>query len=528
MSDVRPVFFQLMWEGRFNEAHSLMKESSIPEKDAYLFLVDEIFERFDTPIEISPDLSQNSRFALECAELRRIYRGTDGFETIAHKAKKLLSQTNLDDNDKYLQFWYSHLIITIAFCYHSIGNFSKAKEYYERTLGWAKHNQWNFNYLDIVLSLMELALESDFESYPSYRQIFISLIEQHSINFLYEGIFYATDAEWEYVRGKYPNALNALEKAKDLLSPIRESTYLVNVYVRLGRINRDLGNFNDLLKHFGMAVKTVENIQGKNLVKTFLYRNVGIAQSVLGNHDQAFKALEKALDFANDVSNPIELAKVYFNFIEVAFSAKRPEIIKKYLDALTVIHETASSRYVSQFISLGKVFHYLSIPRAESLVKAQRILRKVKTDDDLQFRLKVYANYLYLQTLFIELSFYFNEAVLDEINQTFQFLVKLTESYPSRILRLQISLLKARFLIILNDVSAAMKEIEHAEKLAKEWNVEKLTEMVEEEKTHVVQKAKAYELFLKTFDNTDLGEQLRNSEVYDYLNLVKTIIQSIN
>lgn len=328
-----------------------------------------------------------------------------------------------------------------------------------------------------------------------------------------------------YKNGKYPETIALLNEAGNLLNQIHQNSYSGRVFSRLARLYQELGQFEKAVECFDRSIALFKKVEGHPLEKSLLFKSRSQLKRKLGDSSE-INDLFIALDYVNKAENPLELGKIYFLLIEFGYNTGDLEIAEKYFSLLENLCLLPECNSLVPYLEYAKVLKYRSHERLIPLASAMKLLSKLNETENLPFKLKILVNYSMLELYFSELMIFFNEEVLKDINRSFSTLLQSAKSFPSKLFEIRLLILKARFSIIVHDSAMAEELISAAEERAKRWNIPSFIELVEKERADLLQKAKASELFLKTFKDSNISEELRGSDLKEYLEKVKKVIQT--
>ncbi len=520
--DFHSRFIQLIADGEFETAKTML--GSIPENlvFAYRFLLDEINERYECS-----ELLPSDPIPVKAAKIRCYYRKSGDFIDVIKKSKTLPSLDNLDSSSSIDLFWVLFNTLTMGFAYHSIGNFSKAEMIYLQVAELDDSIVCSgLLEMEARVTLMELYLDVQNENaFFEQERRFLGLLDVHPNAYL-RSIFLISKSEWTYFHGQYIETLSLLKEAGDLLSEIKQHSYSGRVFARQGRLFQEFGEFDNAIIAFDQAMEQFSKVEGHFIEKAFLHKARSKLKFQFGEIEQAKQDLFKALDLISHSNNPIELGKIYFRLLELGYSTKDFDFGEMYYLKLETLCQKPNTKQLVPYLEFGKFLRYRSQDRLIPFSRALGLLQNLANVDDLPFILKLYSQYELLVMYITELLIFFNEDVLKDINRTFSSLLDLSKSFPSKFFEIKLLLLKARFSIIVHDASMAEEYISEAYEKAIQWGIPTLIEAVKEEQRDLIQKAKASELFVKAFNTTNIAEELRHSEIREYLDLVKKIIQA--
>ncbi len=520
--DLHSRYIELIAAGNFNEARALLP--SIPKniRYAYRFLLDEVNEKYDCGM-----YNPTEPLEVKAARIRCIYRKSATYVDVIEKAKALPTIKEIETFSQSDQFWILFNTLTMGFAYHSMGNFGKAEKIYN-SVAELDSGIVSSGILEIEarVTLMELYLDLQNENgFHLNESLLLSLFERYPNRYL-KAIFMIARSEWTYFNGDYKETISLLERAEQLLSEIQQLSYSARVIARQGRLHQEFGEFKMAVALFDRAMKEFDKLDAHYIEKAFLYKARSQLKFQSGDVDQAKIDLLTALELVKKSDNPIEIGKVYFRLLELGFHSKEFEFANDFLLKLENLCQRPESKALIPYLEFGTYLSYRSQDRIIPFARSFGLLQKLVLSENLPFILRLYANYELLVMYITELMIFFNDKVLTDINKTFSTLFELSQSFPSKYFAVKLLLLKARFSIIVHDPQMAEKYISEAEAKATKWGILRLIESVQDEKLDLIQRAKASELFLKAFQTTNVAEELRTSEIREYLEMVKKIIQA--
>ncbi len=520
-------YLALLYKGDFEGVIQELNKIDHEDRLAYLFLVKEIYEEFNCLQFDEFKVKQEcSRFHLMCAMIRCLYRTSTDIPALEARIEEAkLFYDGLENKETSL-FWYLHLLMTEGFIHHSKGNFEIAEQIYKSIYAISEDEEFHYLTLSAKISLLEIYFEKEkneeFQKTREELQIFFTQIP----NSYFEGVYEFVCAEQEHRNGKYYNALNLLKSAYRKFENIKQKSYEARVCTRLGKINQELGNIEEAQENFERSIELLSGLEGRFSEKAILYESLAHVRSVLGYHEEAWLLLDKAQAFLEVYNQPDKLATLYFSYVEIGSHANHVDIVEEYVDKLRELTEKTKTDQILNLYKLALVHKMRQNRRAKDLVESQNILYDL-LKKSLPFRHRIYTYHLLLEMLLKEFSLFHIPEIANEINETFSALIQQSEKFPSKWLNLQILLLRARFAVTMNKVSEAEGLIRLAEDLANEWNIPLWIKYVNSEKKKLIQKAKAFELFSKSFERTDLGIQVTHSELLEYIDRVKDILRSM-
>ena len=112
--------------------------------------------------------------------------------------------------------------------------------------------------------------------------------------------------------GDFRKAIENLEKSLEIAKEIGDKSVEANCYTSLGVAYDNLGDFRKAIEFYEKSLGIAEEIGNKSM-EANCYRNLGAAYGGLGDFRKAIENLEKSLEIAKEIEDKSEEAKSYGN-----------------------------------------------------------------------------------------------------------------------------------------------------------------------------------------------------------------------
>jgi tetratricopeptide (TPR) repeat protein len=248
--------------------------------------------------------------------------------------------------------------------------------------------------------------------------------------------------------------------------------------------------------------------------------NIYLKNKEFSKAEYYFKEALKIYTKHNDY-NKIEMA--YYNIINL-FCETDPSLAQEWYDEMI---KNISKFHNNKINILCNALILKNQERAAEKFQAIKFLQDVITEPTLDYQLKITAILNLIDLLIVELTAFQNPKVLDELNNLSSLLISIADEYFIIPLKIEGYILKSKFLMSSQNVKDAYYQIEQADKIVIEYELDYLQAAINDQKEILSQIIENWDITVKS--NRYIIETLKDNKINEYLDqLSKTRISAIN
>lgn len=204
--------------------------------------------------------------------------------------------------------------------------------------------------------------------------------------------------------GKYELGIEQTQKALSIFEKLSDSNNIAASVINLGILLTRNQQYEKALSQFGIAIKMLDSIPGKYLMKMSTYVNIGGINYDLKRYSDALYYFKQALEIATTKLSPKAEANCLYNIGNIYMSMKKYEDalenLKKAKELRTELNDTRGIGAAS--IAIGNTYHYLkNYPLAKSyILDGLETVKKLNSAYDIHHGYSILAKNYFKQNTF--------------------------------------------------------------------------------------------------------------------------------
>ena len=284
------------------------------------------------------------------------------------------------------------------------------------------------------------------------------------------------------------------------------------------------GELDNAIENYHQVLAIAEQFNANHYIANCM-ANIGEINYWKGNYDGALGYYNKAIIHykAVDGESSIGYVGTLFLIIIVLIDKKALEEAKSQLNRIFQLEKKSNNRVISNYSQLAKGLILKESTRIKEKVKAQELLKKLLTDKNLYFDLKVIAMLSYCETLIEELKLYGAPEVLNHIKSLMAELNEYAHKEKNPTLIIRSLLLHTKFLLVDGDLKEAEKVLLQAKEKATEIGLIQLENEITLEIQKFNEELNKWTVLMK---QASLIERLEEAQIKKYLQDAQKIVRS--
>jgi tetratricopeptide (TPR) repeat protein len=271
----------------------------------------------------------------------------------------------------------------------------------------------------------------------------------------------------------------------------------------LGDIYLHKGDWKKGLKIKEESLSLFEELENSMMISTLLSNIAGIYSDFTEDYDRASEYVERSLSVHNvDVKFPLLSGNRLYTAVTIALKMGDYEGAKKYLHTMKDMNSQVKDKYFDLRYRISKALVLKSSSRFHDMSKAEKILRKVVTED---VRLTIFVELVttalvnLCDILLAEFRVTNNLEILNELDPLISHLLGIAEKTQSQRIQAETYLFQAKLALLTFDVKKSRRFLTQAQQIAERHNLNKLAKEISNEHKNLI-------------DRLGLWEQLKDSE----------------
>ncbi|MCE7735588.1 MAG: tetratricopeptide repeat protein [Candidatus Heimdallarchaeota archaeon] len=290
----------------------------------------------------------------------------------------------------------------------------------------------------------------------------------------------------------------------------------------LAALNYQLGNIDNALIHIKQSIIIWTKLQ-KIRGYAYAYKNLGLIYYAQNKIDLSLTNFELALDRFGSIENQIDQAVTLFNMILVCLSTGEMSTqVNQYLAQLKEMTIINSHSTIANHYEMAKNIAYMYAGRLKEISKAYSYFEEFVKNEELEFKLVVFAVRYICEYLIIELKNNNLDEIFDELTSYVRKLKELGSNAPSHSVLVEALILEGKLIFATGEINQANDLLASAKTIALDHGVLTLVQRVEEEQSLFNSRIINIRKMLEA-DATKY-ELLDEIEMKDYIDEIKKIL----
>ncbi|MHA2226435.1 MAG: tetratricopeptide repeat protein [Candidatus Hodarchaeales archaeon] len=319
-------------------------------------------------------------------------------------------------------------------------------------------------------------------------------------------------------QGELNLALRSLQKSLDISKELGLKRPLSLCLNNIGLIFHARGDLEHALRYYQDSLVLVQEL-GNNHDIAICYNNIGEIYRSMGRYDEASDQIQKSLALFQEIGVIPDITLPLFNLVDLSLDSGFPQKAQSYLQQLQEINTKEEHRVISQRYRLAKALVLKSSKRAKVKVKSSEILEELISEEIVDHALAVRAIFELSELLIDELRAYGEEEVFYEVKELIQRLDEKANKQKSYSLIIDTLILQAKLSMVEGDLNASQQFLDRVELIAKEKEIQYLSNKVLKEKEQLKNQYEKWESLIQS--NAPFGSRLEQAQVAEYINAAK-------
>ncbi|MFX1251678.1 MAG: tetratricopeptide repeat protein [Promethearchaeota archaeon] len=399
--------------------------------------------------------------------------------------------------------------------------FDKALDYHQRALavGEETNNLWSIGYLlnnigDDYRNKGELDTALKY-----YQRSFAIRKELDNPSSTASGL---TTISWIYwAKGELDTALDYRQKALTILETTGDLRGISNTLSSIGRVHRAKDELDSALDYYQRAVALQKKLVHPKYVAQS-YTAIGEVYRAKNNPDMALSYFQQALAIQKLGEWHLATSQTLLFLILLSLDQQEHAPAQTYLTQLQELSDRMPNKWIDLRTQLAKALVLKRSPRMVDKTQAQTMLRKIVSDEILDFDYTALAMIHLCDLLVLEVKSFGASEAWEEIKALTQQLSVKAKEQHSFVLIGEALLLQAKFVTIEGELQQALEYFAQARLLAEEKNLGLLAQKVAVEENRFKSEFEKWQKLIQR--NASLHERLKQAELEDYIQKAQKLV----
>jgi len=267
----------------------------------------------------------------------------------------------------------------------------------------------------------------------------------------------------------------------------------------LGEIYRFTGDWERGLKLFNECLSIYKELDNKERMASVLSVMAETYRDFTKDYDRASEYLEASLVAYKPDVNYIWAGRRFYTAITIALKKGDHEQAKKYFRYLEQMNSQVKDKRIEGLYRTSKALILKASSRFRDMVKAEKILRHIITEENFHFEQTPIALINLCDILLSEFRVTNNLEILNELEPLMTHLLSIAEKSQSYWIQAETYLFQAKLALLSFDVKKSRRFLTQAQQIAERHSLNKLALEISSEHKNLI-------------DRLELWEQLKDSE----------------
>ncbi|KKL58342.1 hypothetical protein LCGC14_2226330, partial [marine sediment metagenome] len=302
-------------------------------------------------------------------------------------------------------------------------------------------------------------------------------------------------------KGDMDLAFPYIKKGLAIAKESKNKFTIAQCLVSLGEIYHFTGDWERALKIFKESLSLFEELDNKVRMWVSLFNMARIYRDFTEDIDSASEYIKMSLAVynENEEANYLWAGSRFYTAITIALKKGDHEGAKKYLQNFKHINSQTKDKYVDLGYRLSKALILKASPRFRDIVKAEKILRQIVTEEVFYLEYIRVALINLCDILLGEFRLTNNLEILNELEPLIMQLLSLAEKTQSHSIQVETYLFQAKLALLSFNVKKSRRFLTQAQQVAERYNLDKLAQEISSEHKNLI-------------DSLELWEQLKESK----------------